>query len=246
MTIKPIVRGLPWLLLGVALGVQAQPGATPPGKASTVRDSEVQTTAEQIAERKHARDWGLSVEEYQRYRSLMAGPLGVYSPNLDPLTALGMEARSDEERNRYAELQAKAEAERTRKLLAYQNAYDDAWKRLNPSGRRVDLSGLEKPAGAASSGSGRLGLFVKPNCPSCDSRVRALLAQEAEFDIYMIGTRGKDDVIRTWARSVGIDPATVHAGKVTLNHDAGRWLKIGGQGELPALVREVGGQWQRL
>lgn len=246
MTKKAILSSLPWLSLLVALGVQAQPGtATTPGKASAVRDSEIQAS-EQVTVRRHAKEWGISLEEYQRYQTLMQGPLGVYSPNLDPLTALGMEARSAEERDRYAELQVKAEAERTRKLLAYQNAYDAAWRRLNPGGRRVDLSDIDKPAGSASSSSGRLGLFVKPNCPTCDSRVRTLLAQDAEFDIYMIGTRGKDAVIRTWAKSVGIDPAKVHAGKVTLNHDAGRWLKIGGQGELPALVREVDGQWQRL
>ncbi|MCB1890192.1 MAG: TIGR03759 family integrating conjugative element protein, partial [Rhodocyclaceae bacterium] len=45
-----------------------------------------------------ARDWGLTAEDWARYRELMQGPLGVYSPELDPLTALGIEARSEEER----------------------------------------------------------------------------------------------------------------------------------------------------
>ena len=43
----------------------------------------------------------------------------------------------------------------------------------------------------------------------------------------------------------GIDPAKVRARTITLNHDAGRWLSIGLQGELPVAVREVNGQWQR-
>ena len=68
-----------------------------------------------------------------RYRELMEGPLGIHSPNLDPLTALGIEARSDEERRRYAELQVQVEARRVEKLLAYQRAYDDAWQRLHPA-----------------------------------------------------------------------------------------------------------------
>ena len=46
----------------------------------------------------------------------MEGPLGIYSPNLDPLSALGVEARSDEERRRYAEMQVKAEARRVEGL----------------------------------------------------------------------------------------------------------------------------------
>src|SRR5690606_34138892 len=42
-------------------------------------------------EERLARDWGLETEEWSRYRELMQGPLGVYSPSLDPLTALGIE-----------------------------------------------------------------------------------------------------------------------------------------------------------
>ena len=41
------------------------------------------------------------------------------------------------------------------------------------------------------------------------------------------------------------EPAKVRARTITLNHDAGRWLSIGVPGELPAVVREVNGQWQR-
>ena len=74
-------------------------------------------------------DWGLQPQD-GRYRELMDGPLGIYSPNLDPLSALGIEARTDEERRRYAELQVQIEARRVEKLLAYQRAYDEAWQRL--------------------------------------------------------------------------------------------------------------------
>src|SRR3546814_19228268 len=84
-----------------------------------------------------ARDWGLGTEEWTRYEELMDGPLGIYSPNLDPLSALGVEARSDEERRRYAELQVHAESRRVEKLLAYQRAYVDAWQRLHPGLQRV-------------------------------------------------------------------------------------------------------------
>src|SRR3546814_4495355 len=85
-----------------------------------------------------ASDWGLQPQEWARYRELMDGPLGIYSPNLDPLSALGIEARTDEERRRYAELQVQVEARRVEKLLAYQRAYDEAWQRLNPGMQRVD------------------------------------------------------------------------------------------------------------
>jgi hypothetical protein len=37
----------------------------------------------------------------------------------------------------------------------------------------------------------------------------------------------------------------VRARTITLNHDADRWLSIGVPGELPAVGREVHGQWLR-
>lgn len=191
-----------------------------------------------------ARDWGLQAEEWARYRRLMQGPLGVYSPNLDPLTALGVEARTDEERRRYAELQVRAEARRTEKLLAYQRAYDTAWKRLHPTLQPVVLAGASGGP-STSSASSRLAVFVKAECPPCEQRVKQLQAAGTAFDLYMVGSRQDDARIRQWAVLAGIDPAKVRARTITLNHDAGRWLSLGVQGELPAVVREVNGQWLR-
>jgi integrating conjugative element protein (TIGR03759 family) len=193
---------------------------------------------------RQARDWGLRPEEWTRYRQLMQGPLGVYSPNLDPLTTLGIEARSDEERNHYAELQVQAEARRVNRTLAYQRAYDAAWGRLYPGQQRVDLPGAQTLS-AGNSGSGRLAVFVRADCAPCDQRVRQLQTAGTAFDVYMVGSRLDDAHIRQWATRAGIDPARVRARTITLNHDAGRWLSLGVPGELPAVVRELNGRWQR-
>jgi integrating conjugative element protein (TIGR03759 family) len=172
----------------------------------------------------------------------MQGPLGVYSPNLDPLTALGIEARDDAERARYAELQVHAEARRVDRLLAYQRAYDAAWQRIFPALPRVDLSGLDS---SASADAGRLAVFVKDACPPCEARVRALQASGAAFDIYVVDSRADDAHIRDWARRTRIDPAKVRARTITLNHDAGRWRTLGLPGDLPAVLRRKDGRWLR-
>lgn len=49
-----------------------------------------------------------------------------------------------------------------------------------------------------------------------------------------------------WAKRAQIDPARVRSSSITLSHDGGRWLSLGLPGDLPAVVREVNGQWQRL
>ncbi|AIV76949.1 hypothetical protein X994_310 [Burkholderia pseudomallei] len=187
-----------------------------------------------------ARAWGLDTTEWSRYQQLMQGPLGIYSPNLDPLTALGLEARSDAERQHYAELQVRAEAQRVQKELVYQQAYDAAWKRLHPDLTPVrSLTSTPRPD-ASIAHTGRMAVFVKDDCAACDARVRQLQTSGAAFDIYMVGSRGDDARIRAWAQRVGIDPTKVRAHTITLNHDAGRWLMLGGQGTLPAVLSDAG------
>ncbi|MCC4113903.1 TIGR03759 family integrating conjugative element protein [Aromatoleum toluclasticum] len=237
---------VPAISLAVVLVVAvADASAQPvPVTASRATQSQVQNSTDAALDERQARDWGLRPDEWARYRQLMQGPLGVYSPNLDPLTALGIEARSDEERNRYAELQVEAESRRVNKTLAYQRAYDAAWKRLYPGLQRVNLPGARAP-GAGNKGSGRLAVFVKADCARCEQRVRQLQAAGTAFDLYMVGSRQDDARIRQWATQTGIDPDRVRARTITLNHDAGRWLSLGLPGQLPAVVREVNSQWQR-
>ena len=102
-------------------------------------NSRPKAAVETSSDERSPRDWGLHQDEWSRYKQLMQGPLGTYSPNLDPLTALGIEARTDEERRRYAELQVVVEARRVEKMLAYQRAYDAAWQRLRPGAQRVPM-----------------------------------------------------------------------------------------------------------
>jgi len=229
------------LLAGAAPATIAQhatPSATAPSHerpATTIRSDE-----------QLGRNWGLGSEEWARYRELMQGPLGVHSPNIDPLTVLGIEARSDEERRRYAELQVQVEARRVEKLLAYQRAYDAAWQRLYPDLQRVALPGAGTASVPTITAQGeRIAVFVKDACPACDRVVQRLQASGTRFDLYMVGSRQDDAHIRQWATQAGIDPAKVRARTITLNHDAGRWVSLGLPGDLPAVVREVNGQWQR-
>ncbi|EDV5274806.1 TIGR03759 family integrating conjugative element protein [Salmonella enterica subsp. enterica serovar Mbandaka] len=230
------------LLAALHLPVSAQQAPQQTSAVQPGRTSQSQITHSQDAQL--AKAWGLRNDEFARYRELMEGPIGTYSPNLDPLSVLGIEARSDEERRRYAELQVQVEARRVEKLLAYQRAYDEAWQRMNPGMPRVNLPD-DSPSTAAARGSGRTAVFVKDGCAACGQLVQRLQTSGAQFDLYMVGSRQDDARIRDWAKRAQIDPARVRSGSITLNHDAGRWLSLGLPGDLPAIVREVNGQWQR-
>ncbi|MGP3790519.1 TIGR03759 family integrating conjugative element protein [Pseudomonas sp. B392_1p] len=216
------------------------------GAASALAPSQDRPTAIERSDEQRAQDWGLRIDEWARYRDLMQGHLGTHSPGIDPLTALGIEARSEEERHRYAELQVQVEAHRVEKLLAYQRAYDEAWRRLHGDMPRVVLPDAG-PAHTATATAARerLAVFVKDTCAACEQTVQRLQAAGTEFDLYVVGSRNDDAHIRAWARRTGIDPARVSRGAITLNHDGGRWLSLALPGELPAVVRQVNGQWQR-
>ncbi|HCF6900236.1 TPA: TIGR03759 family integrating conjugative element protein [Pseudomonas aeruginosa] len=238
---KPSIILSALLLASTQWPALAQQPATVPARNA---QSQERPLAARIPDDRVASDWGLQPQEWTRYRDLMDGPLGIYSPNLDPLSALGIEARTDEERRRYAELQVEAEARRVEKLLAYQRAYDEAWLRLNPGMQRVNLPDDKQVAGATR-GSGRTAVFVKDGCTACGQLVQRLQSSGTEFDLYMVGSRQDDTRIRDWAKRANVDPARVRSGGITLNHDGGRWLSLSLPGDLPAVVREVNGQWQR-
>jgi integrating conjugative element protein (TIGR03759 family) len=232
------------ILLSLSLALPLSVSAAQPAET---RSAATASAVAPLSNEQAAQRWGLKPEEWSRYQQLMQGPLGIFSPNLDPLSALGIEAQSDAERQRYAALQVQAEARRVEKLLAYQRAYDDAWKKQFPSVLPVNLTGgisaLSKVALPA--GSGRLALFVKANCSACNAKVQQLQASGTSFDLYLVGSRQDDAILRQWAHQASVSAPRVRDRSITLNHDGGRWLSLGLPGDLPALVREAGGQWQR-
>ena len=191
-----------------------------------------------------AANWGLTEQEWTRFEQIQTGPRGFWSPNLDPLTALGVEAQTDQERQRYAELQVALEAKRAERELAYQNAYTAAWAKLFPG--LLPIQGMASSSSASSSVEPRQALFVEDNCPACTTEAQRLQSSDTPFDIYLVGSQGEDERVRSWARQADIDPAKVQRRKITLNHDRGRWFSLGAPGSLPATFQQVNGQWQRL
>ncbi|WP_341962564.1 TIGR03759 family integrating conjugative element protein [Pseudomonas sp. RC10] len=227
-------------------------GALSPGIATAnestgtaSRSSIERESAQGIIQQGTPGDWGLTPQEWTRYKDIMRGPRGVYSPGLDPLTALGIEASSAEDRRRYAELQVQAERRRIDKELAYQRAYDQAFARLYPDEKVIQISSPQSSPVTARSmlkSDGRLAVFVEENCTACITRVQDLQKNKQAFDLYFVGGEDDDERIRRWAILAGIDPAKVRSRQVTLNHDGGRWLSLGLGGSLPALVRDKGGR----
>lgn len=215
--------------------VQNSRGEPVDAPAQSVQQSSVQDLKQQAGQ------WGLSQDDYQRYQSLMNGPRGIQSPGLDPLSTLGIEARSQAERRQYAEKWVKEEFARTQKELDFQREVTAAWKRLYPETLAVNMGNA---AGIAHDTGGRLALFVKSaGCGQCDARLAAVLADNRPVDIYLVDSQGDDGKLRGWAKGHHIPLDRVRSRQITLNHDGGRWMRFG-NGIMPVVLQQGEDGWQ--
>jgi len=182
----------------------------------------------------------MSTQELNRYEELKRGIRKFQSPDLDPTTLLGIEARNDAERRHYAELWVKQEYERTEKELKFQREVDAAWRRLMPNMLPVNMGNA---AGIAHDSGGRLALFVREaDCQRCDARLSAVLADKRPVDIYLVDSEGSDQKLRNWAQQHRIPAEQVRERRITLNHDAGRWMRYG-NGIMPVLLQQGESGW---
>lgn len=178
-------------------------------------------------------EWDLDEAEWQRYQTLMRGIRGSVSPaTLSPIEVLGIHARDEAERRKYAQRFARIMREDTERILAFQRAYDQAAAELDPP----------RPARAATAAGDRLLLFVAAaECAGeCKHRLASALAEQragARLDIYVLGAKD-DEAIRSWAKAQGIDAAAVREKRITLNHERGELGRVAGPlATAPVLVR---------
>jgi integrating conjugative element protein (TIGR03759 family) len=213
---------------------------------------ETRLTESEVVRRADA--WGLGIEEWQRYEALMQGQRGLWSPDLDPIMVLGIHARSDEERRRYAELAVEQERARVAGELAFQRAYDEAWRRLYPDELPIDRAALPPAARPQTSANpaartiqNRILLFTRTaDCPACDAQLAEVLAKaralQVGLDIYLLNTGpGDEAAVRAWAGEQGIPAERVRARQITLNHDQGTAARLGIWQTAPALAVQTAG-----
>lgn len=231
--------------IGVAMLVHAGPVVTSGIARSQFDQTPEVTTPLSPLEKTRAAAWELSDSEWHRYRHLMDGIRGSISPaTLSPIEVLGIHARDDGERQRYAERWARMMRDDAERILAFQHTYDQVWQRLFSSERLIDPARLPKDeAGDIElQPNDRVLFFTRPDCASCDVLLRRLLKRidtVAGIDVYLLGLSPNDDkAVRDWAEQQAIEPRWVRSRRITLNHDGGALSELSqGKGDVPYLLR---------
>ncbi len=240
--VKHITAFLMLLMMGSAFAIELSGTRMKRSETDQSATDENRLTPSELA---RSQAWGLSPQEWQRYKQLKQGIRASISPaTISPIEVLGIHARDEAERRRYAERWVHAMREDVGRILAFQHAYDEAGKRLYPDETLIDSARLPGPGdrtGALQS-SDRVLFFTRPDCPACDAlwnRLRKRIDDMAGIDIYIAGVKpGDDPSVRAWAATHGIDPTWVRSRRVTLNHDAGALARLTrGEGKAPYLLR---------
>ena len=142
---KPVI--FLFLLMGANVSAQTSSNTTITARSqqsTAIAQMDAQATAIQASDQIARQVWGLTADELERAKLLLKGPRASFSvPNLSPVEALGIHARSDAERRKYAEMFAKAMHEDTERVLAWAMAYQIAIQRLYPNEKVIDFSGLQ-------------------------------------------------------------------------------------------------------
>jgi integrating conjugative element protein (TIGR03759 family) len=193
-----------------------------------------------------SRIWDISVDDWKRIEQIMLGKGQFLWKDLDPITVLGLNARSDNERKNYAEKLAKLEFTNAQKVILLDRAYNKAFHALygklpvvDPSKLNIGQAKASLFAVPTSSVKGEFGdryiAFVNTQCSACNSVVKQVLGSlqlGVSLDIHF--KNDSRQAITRWATKQGISPESVEVGTITLNPDSAL-IKQFGQPKEPSL-----------
>lgn len=199
--------------------------------------------------------WNLSEEEWQRYETLKKGIRGRLSAaNISPIEVLGIHARDDAERQRYAQRWAAIMYEDAERILKFQRAYDEAVQALVDEVPVIDVTLLPQALSEKSSPfekSDRIMFFVETDCSICEVLLSDILDQLPKVqgvDIYFTNlSAGNENEIKDWVKQHKLDVELIRTKQITVNFDNGLLVSIGANAtNAPALFIRTNDKIERL
>lgn len=243
----------------IALTLLAVTGAASGQQSSTRQITQGSETIGQIQSSvtesmtKQAEAWGITTEELERYQDLNSEG-SIYSTlgkDLTVLEVLGMEARTDAERQRYARLMVEQETRYQKNLIAFESARMDVLKTQYPdmamwkSEEELRQKSLpELLQGLARHHDKRLVIYASADscnskCQDYITKVRKSASRSTRVDIFFTNTRGSDQTLRKAVAAVGLSSEDIDGTNLTVNHDKGYYarMQVEGVKTLPMAVK---------
>ena len=185
---------------------------------------DVQLSTVQIHETKV---WGLTADEEKRYVLLMQNKSAIYYDGLrqTPIDILGINARTQQERDHFAKLSAIFEAQKVSKNIAWNNAFYVAYNKLFkdvPVVGKTDLSSYSprqyRPISLEPNDN--LYFFIKPTdaVKIILLSLSEALKSTASTHLHIMLLNTNDIGIQNWASRHQIPKEMVTSGQISLNH----------------------------
>ncbi|HAT1945790.1 TPA: TIGR03759 family integrating conjugative element protein [Legionella pneumophila] len=198
-----------------------------------------------------AKVWGLTPDEEKRYVLLMQNKSKFYYEGLrqTPIDILGLNARNETERNHFAELSARQEAQKVSKNIVWNNAFHKAYNKLFAN---VPVIGDFDPSPYSPyaykpvqlSQGDTLYFFIKEQ----DSVKTILLMlfegieQTPDTKLHLMLLDMNDTAIQIWANQHQIPQHLVNSGRISLNHGELSYQSVrGNKKSLPLLLLSKNG-----
>lgn len=176
-------------------------------------------------DRTQAKQWGLKETDWLKYKKIMSGPRGVWSPGLDPLTVLGVSETDAHERQRYADIWIEIESKRYELEIAFEVERQKAAKRRFGNQKAINnASWVANWNKANNSYQKQIILFVDVKCTEeCKEyveSVRQSVGRQNKLDIFFKEGASAEN-IGQWATFMKLSQEDVRSRKITLNFDDG-------------------------
>jgi len=210
-------------------------------RTSDMLNSDMDNRMDRLTEEEQslARQWRLTDSDWEKYKEIMSGPRGVWSPGLDPITALGVHESDPVERRRYATIWMEMEIKRTELELAFEVERMDVSNRLLRGQKVVKNDAwIDQWQAKQASIQNEVMLFVDVNCTEKCERLFDEVAKSStsggnRLNVFFSAGATAEEIGK-WAQGMGIDPQIVRDRYITLNFDEGQFAQFNiAQAELP-------------
>lgn len=168
-----------------------------------------------------AKDFRLSENDMKKYKKIMLGKRGLWTPGLDPITALGVAEQNAQERLRYAKLWLEVEGERVDLQFKFERAV--ASMREEVFGDQQPFDSTKKIAKWKEQRSrpvANIDVLLRTTClDDCVEKVDNLIQSRGRgrLNFYFIDEPIDANIVK-WAEFHELDPQMVNAGIITLNY----------------------------
>lgn len=173
-----------------------------------------------------AKQWMLKDSDWVKFKKIMSGPRGIWSPGIDPITALGVSETDPVERKRYAEIWIRMETRRAELEIAFEVERQRAAKLIHRDQLAVNNQPwIQEWENKRVEVTKQVSLFIEVDCiDDCQTmfnELRASVGENARLDVYFKQGASSEE-IGEWASSMNIPPETVRDRRITLNFDEGK------------------------